>query len=141
MFLKYILLQYIILFAAVSPTKIIRLAYWDSKVPKRVVGLIQMQCSPSLDCNWGKQNDCTACWHQLHPQFRILQQGKCLSYPGPPDWVGGSLNPQISRVARGCTHFEPLLTKGGLKTINFFSHFNGLISDSNYNYTNIWSAS
>ena len=64
-----------------------QLAYWDSKVPKRFIGLIQMQCSPSFDCNWGKQNDSTACWHQLHPQYWVLQQGKCLSYP--PDCVGG----------------------------------------------------
>ena len=43
------------------------LAYRDSKVPKRFVGLIQIQCYPSFDCNWGKQNDPTACWHQLYP--------------------------------------------------------------------------
>ena len=61
-----------------------QLAYRDSKVPKRFVGLNQMQCSPSFDWNWGKQNDPTACWDQL---FRVLQQGKCLSYP--PDCVGG----------------------------------------------------
>ena len=53
------------------------LAYWDSKVPKRLVGLNQMQCSPSFDWNCGKQNDSTACWYQLHPQFQVLQQGKC----------------------------------------------------------------
>ena len=64
-----------------------QLAYRDSKVPKRFIGLIQMQCSLSFDCNWDKQNDPTACWHQLHPQHRVLQQGKCLSYP--PDCVGG----------------------------------------------------
>ena len=64
-----------------------QLAYQDSKVPKRFVGLIQMQCSPSFDCNWGKQNNPTACWHQLHPRYWILQQGKCLSYP--PDCVCG----------------------------------------------------
>ena len=64
-----------------------QLAYWDSKVPKLFVGLNQMQCSPSFDWNWGKQNDPTACWQQLHPRFRVLQQGKCLSYP--PEGVGG----------------------------------------------------
>ena len=62
-----------------------QLAYQDSKVPKRFVGLNQMQCSPSFDWNWGKQNDPTACW--LRPRFRVLQQGKCLSYP--PERVGG----------------------------------------------------
>ena len=64
-----------------------QLACRNSKVPKRFVGLNQMQCSPSFDWNWGKQNDPTACWHQLHPQFRVLQQKKCLSYP--PECVGG----------------------------------------------------
>ena len=58
-----------------------QLAYRDSKVPKCFVGLLQMQWSPSFDCNWGKQNNPTACWHQLHPRFRVSQQGKCLSYP------------------------------------------------------------
>ena len=28
-----------------------QLAYRGSKLPKRFVGLIQMQCSPSFDCN------------------------------------------------------------------------------------------
>ena len=64
-----------------------QLAYRDSKVPNRFVGLNQRQCSPSFDWNWGKQNDPTACWHQLHSRFRVLQQGKCLRYP--PERVGG----------------------------------------------------
>ena len=64
-----------------------QLAYQDSKVPKHFVGLIQMQCSPSLDCNWDKPNDSTTCWHQLHPRYRVSQQGKCLSYQ--PDCVDG----------------------------------------------------
>ena len=57
------------------------LSYRDSKVPKRLVGLNQTQCSPSFDWNGGKQNDPTACWYQLHPRFKVLQQGKCLRYP------------------------------------------------------------
>ena len=64
-----------------------QLAYRDLKVPNCFVGLIQMQCSPSFDCNWGKQNNPTACWHLLHPRYRVSQQGKCLSYP--PDCMGG----------------------------------------------------
>ena len=71
-----------------------QLAYWDSKVPKRFVGLIQMQGSPSFDCTWGRQNDPTACWHQLHPRFQVLQQGKCLSYP--PDCVGSETDALLS---------------------------------------------
>ena len=44
-----------------------QLAYRDTKVPKRFVGLIQMQCSPSFDCNWGKQKDTTASWQPATP--------------------------------------------------------------------------
>ena len=80
-----------------------QLAYWDSKVPKLFVGLNQIQCSPSFDWNWGKQNDSTACWHQLHPRFRVLQQGKCLSYP--PEHVGG-----VTNCVGGEAPFEPQLT-------------------------------
>ena len=40
-----------------------QLAYRDLKVPKRFVGLIQIQCSPPFECNWDKQNDPAACWH------------------------------------------------------------------------------
>ena len=64
-----------------------QLAYRDSKVPKYFVRFNEMQCSPSFDWNWGKQNDPTACWYQLHLQFQVLQQGKCLSYP--PECMGG----------------------------------------------------
>ena len=73
-----------------------QLAHRDSKVTKRFAGLIlrsdwglssQMQCSPSFDCNWGKQNDPTARWHQLDPQFWVLQQRKCLNCQ--PDCVDG----------------------------------------------------
>ena len=58
-----------------------QLAYRDLKVPKHFVGLNQMQCSPSFDWNWDKENDPTACSHHLHPQFQVLQQGKCLRHP------------------------------------------------------------
>ena len=77
-----------------------QLAYWDSKVPKHFVGLNQMQCSPSFDWNWGKQNDHTACWHQLHPQFQVLQQGKCLGYP--PECVGGVTETTICPPSHSC---------------------------------------
>ena len=111
-----------------------QLVYRDSKVPNRFVGLNQMQCSPSFDWNWGKQNDPTACWHQLHPRFRVLQQGKCLSYP--PERVGGviettnfvggeGLRPLRTPVNGGTPPFKipPYLLLfrliGGRKTINF----------------------
>ena len=47
-----------------------QLAYRDSKVLKRFVGLNKMQCSPSFDWNWG---DSTASW-------------QCLRYP--PEHMG-----------------------------------------------------
>ena len=123
-----------------------QLAYRDSKVPKRFIGLIQMQCSPSFDCNWGKQNDPTACWHQLHPRFRVLQQGKCLSYPPDcvgsvtetPDCVGGEALCPLRTPVNGGTpplKFLPyslFRPKGGRKTINFLGHFHGLMADNNY---------
>ena len=82
-----------------------QLAYRDSKVPKRFIRLTQTQCSPAFDCNWGKQNNPTACWHQLHPRFQVLQQGKCLSYQ--PDWVGGEgLRPLPTPVNGGTPPFK-----------------------------------
>ena len=117
-----------------------QLAYRDSKVPKRFVGLNQMQCPPSFDWNWGKQNDPTACWHQLHPRFRVLQQGKCLRYP--PECVGGAtgttncvgnkgLCPLRTPVNRGTPplkfpRYSLFSPKGGRKTINFLPIFMGL---------------
>ena len=110
-----------------------QLAYQDSKVPKCFVGLNQMQCSPSFDWNWGKQNDPTVCWHQLHPRFPVLQQGKCLRYP--PERVGGVTEtancvgsegavPPLNPINRGTPplKFPPyslFRPKGGRKTINF----------------------
>ena len=129
-----------------------QLSYRDSKVPNRFVGLNEMQCSPSFDWNWGKQNDPTACWHQLHPRFQVLQQGKCLSYPAEgvsgvtetTNCVGGE---------GGKAPFEPQLTgghlplkfppyslfrlKGGRKIMHFLPIFMGL---SLTPITNIWSA-
>ena len=83
-----------------------KLAYRDLKVPRYFVGLIQMQCSPSFDCNWAKQNDPTTCWHQLHPRYRVLQQGKCLSYT--PECMGGvTETPNCICGEGGQPPFEP----------------------------------
>ena len=79
-----------------------QLAYRDLKVPKRFVGLNQMQCSPSFDWNWGNQNDHTACWYQQHLRFQVLQQGKCLRYP--PERVGRVTKTTICVGSEG---FEP----------------------------------
>ena len=106
-----------------------QLAYRDSKVPKRFVGLNQMQC---LDCNWGKQNDPTASWHQLHPRFRVLQRGKCLSYP--PDCVGGEGAALPSNPHFKFSPYSLFRAKGSRNTINIFSHFHGLVPDTNYKH-------
>ena len=74
-----------------------QLAYWDSKVPKHFVGLNQMQCSPSFDWNWRKQNDPTACWHQVHHDFGFCSKGNA-SGTHQIAWAG-SLNPQIAWAA------------------------------------------
>ena len=121
-----------------------QLAYRDSKVPKRFVGLNQMQCSPSFDWNWGKQNNPTACWYQLHLRFQVLQQGKCLRYP--PERIGRATETTICVGDEGPPSnlhqwgtpplkFFPYLLfrpKGGRKSSNFFSHFHGLVPDINY---------
>ena len=67
-----------------------------------------MQCS--FDWNWGKQNDPTACWHQLHPRFQVLQQGKCLRYP--PEHVGGVTETANCVGDEGMHVLEPPLTAG-----------------------------
>ena len=129
-----------------------QLAYRDSKVPKRFVGLNQMQCSPSFDWNWGKQNDPTACWHQLHTRFRVLQQGKCLRYTPEriggvtetTNCVGGEGHSPLRTPVNGGTpplKFPPyslFSTKGGRKTINVLPIFMGF---SLTPITSIWSAS
>ena len=113
-----------------------QLANWDSKVPKRFVELNQMQCSPSFDWNWGKQNDSTACWHQLHPRFWVLQQGKCLSYP--PHCVGGcapfKLPLMEGHLPLKFTLYSLFRPKGSCKTINIFNHYRGLVPDTNYKH-------
>ena len=120
-----------------------QLANRDSKVPKYFVELNQMQCCCSFDWKWGKHNDPTACWHQLHPRFRVLQQGKCLSYT--PDFVGGvTEHPKLcgwlcairTPINGGTPSFKIppyslFRPKGGQKTINIFSHFHRLVSDTN----------
>ena len=62
-----------------------QLAYRDLKVSKRLIVLIPMQCSPSFDCNWVKQNDPTVCWHQH--SIALTYKQKCLTYI--PDCVSG----------------------------------------------------
>ena len=74
-----------------------QLVYWDSKVPKRFVGLNQMQCSP---WNWGKQNDPTACWFQLHPRFRVLQHASAIA-THQSTWAARGLCPLRTPINEG----------------------------------------
>ena len=94
-----------------------QLAYRYSKVPKHFVGLNQMQCSPSFDWNWGKQNDPTACWYQLHLRFQVLQQGKCLRYP--PEHVGGVTETTICLGGEGAAPPSNPLKTGGHPPLKF----------------------
>ena len=82
----------------------------DSKVPTRFVKLNKMQCFPYSDWNWGKQNDPTACWHQLHRRFQVLQQGKCLSYA--LDHMGRVNEPPIALAARGLCPLRTPINRG-----------------------------
>ena len=113
-----------------------QLAYWDSKVPKCFVGLNQMQCSPSFDWNWGKQNDPTACWFQLHPGFRVLQQGKCLRYQ--PERVGGVTETTNCVGSQNSPHSRYLGQRAAEKPSTFLAIFMGC---SLTPITSIWSAS
>ena len=82
-----------------------------------------MQCSPSFDWNWGKQNDPTACWHQLHLQFQVLQQAKCLRYP--PERIGVITETTKLWVARGLSPL-PTPIKGGTPPLKFpYTHYLG----------------
>ena len=117
-------------------------AYRDSKVPKRFVGLIQMQCSPSFDCNCSKQMHVgTSYTHD----FGIYNKGN-ISATHQIAWVG-SLNSQIAWTVRGlCTLQTPInrgtppfkiplpraqyLRQRAAKKPSTF--FNGLIPDNNY---------
>ena len=123
-------------------SKFQQLVYRDSKVPKHFVGLIEMQFSPSFDCNWGKQNDPTACWYQLHPRYWVSQREKSLSYP-PDAWAIRGLCLLQTPIKRVTTPLKFLpysifRAKGGQKTINFLKAiFMGIFQIL---ITNIWSA-
>ena len=123
-----------------------QLGYRDSKVPKCFIGLIQMQCSPF----WlqPKANK-TIPLHVGNSYTHALQQGKCLSYP--PDCIGGVTESPKCMGSKGAQppcnpHWQEGTTllkfpscstfrgKGGQKTINVFSHFHGLIPNTNYKH-------
>ena len=101
------------------------------KVPKRFVGLIEMQCS--FDNNWGKQNDTTVFWQQLHPRYCVLQHARrCM---------GRVTKSLIAWVVRVTGPFQPPSTGGhplensiklGRKTIKCFVIFVGFITKTDY---------
>ena len=127
-----------------------QLAYRDSKVPKRFVGLTQMQCSHSFDWNWGKQNRPTAHVGTSYTHdFRFYSKGNA-SGTHQSAWAG-SLKPKTAWAMGGGARplptpingghpilkFSPwslFRPKGGRKTINLFSHFHGLVPDTNYKH-------
>ena len=107
-----------------------------------------MQCSPSFDCNWANKtiplHVGTSYTHDIG--FHCKRN---VSAAQQIAWAG-SLSPQTAWAARGLCTFEPplmgghpplkfppyslLRAKGGRKTINFFSHFHGLIPDTIYEH-------
>ena len=107
-----------------------QLAYRDSKVPKRFVGLNQMQCSPSFDWNWGKQTTPLHVGTSYTHDFGFYSTHQIA-------WAG-SLKPPIAWAANTpLLKFPPyslFRLKGGRKTIIFFSHFHGLVPDTNYKH-------
>ena len=74
-----------------------QLAYWDSKVPKRFVGLNQMQCSPSFDWNCGNKMTPLHVVTSYTHDFGFCSQGNA-SGTHQIAWAG-SLNTQIAWVA------------------------------------------
>ena len=56
----------------------------------------------SQELRWGKQNDTTACCHQLHPRTQVLQQEKCLRYP--PEHVSDVIETKICVGGKGAGH-------------------------------------
>ena len=123
------------------------------KVPKHFVGLIQMQCSPSFDCNWGKENDLTRCWDHLHftPTISCFTARE-MSQLSTRSHGWGHWNPKLRGMRGGTAPFEPQLTRdmpfkippysllgqrADRKTINFLGCFMGLCLTT---FTNIWSA-
>ena len=75
-----------------------QLAYQDSKVPKRFVGLIQMQCSPSFDCNWANKTTPLHVGTSYIHDIRFYSKGN-VSATHQIVWAG-SLNLQIAWAAR-----------------------------------------
>ena len=115
-----------------------QLAYQDSKVPKR---FDQMPLLTGTGAN--KIIPLHGGTSYTH-DFRFYSKGNA-SATHQIAWAG-SLKPQIVWAVRDTAPFEPPLMggdptlkllfrlKGGRKTINFFSHFYGLVPDTNYKH-------
>ena len=123
-----------------------QLAYRDSKVPKRFVGLNQMQCSPFFDCNCGNKMTPLHVGTSYTHDFRFYSKENASS-THQSTWAG-SLKPQFAWAARGvCPLRTPInggtppfkippyslfRPNGSQKSSKFFSHFYGLVPDTNY---------
>ena len=100
------------------------------QVPKRFVGLIQMQCSPSFDCFWGKQTTPLHVGTSYTHNFGFYSKGN-VSATHQMAWVAKGLRPLPTPFKGGALplKFPPyslFRAKGGRKTINVFNHFHGL---------------
>ena len=76
-----------------------QLAYRDLKVPKCFVGLIQIQCSPSFDCNWANKTTPLYVGTSYTHDFGFYSKVN-VSATHQIAWAG-SLKPQIVWAARG----------------------------------------
>ena len=70
-----------------------QLAYRDSKVPKYFVGLIHMQCFPSLYCNWDKQNNPTVPATPTISGFTAREMSQVLTRLHEPSICMGAMPP------------------------------------------------
>ena len=69
------------------------------------IGLIQMQCSPSFDCNWGKQNAPLHVGTSYTNDFRFYSKGNVWA-THQIAWAG-SLKPKIAWAATGTAPSNP----------------------------------
>ena len=77
-----------------------QLAYRDLKVPKRFVGLIQMQCSPSFDCATGANKTTPLHVGTSYTHDFGFYSKENVSVTHQIAWAG-SLKPQIAWAVRG----------------------------------------
>ena len=106
-----------------------QLAYWDSKVPKRFVGL--SSALPLLTGTGANKMTPLHAGSSYTQDLGFYSKGNA-SGTNQNAWAG-SLKPQIGWAVKipPIVLFRP---KGGRKTVNIFSHFHGLLPDTNYKH-------